>query len=179
MADLGVPFRVEVSRFDESQTRHLSPRTQALAAAQGKAREVRGRFPRSWVLGSDTVVCLRGRALGQPVDADDARRMLALLAGTSHSVMTAVAVVDPDGRERSRIAISRVAFAPLRQEEIDAYVETGEPMDKAGAYAIQGGAGDFAGLQRGSLDTVIGLPRGLVRRLLLDLGYPVAERAVW
>lgn len=152
---------------------------QARAGAQGKAREVQGRFPGSWVIGSDTVVAVQGRALGQPADAEDAKRMLRLLRGRTHSVFTAVAVVDPRGREACALATGRVAVAPLGEDEIDAYVDSGEPMDKAGAYAIQGRAGTFATLRRGNLDTVIGLPRALVRRLLRELGFPFGGRAVW
>ncbi|MGB2940800.1 MAG: Maf family protein [Candidatus Dormiibacterota bacterium] len=166
--EIGVEFEVDISRFDEDGLIGLGPRAHAVAAARGKAEEVRRRRPQDWVVGVDTVVARDGLLLGKPADAGDATRMLRLLSDRSHSVISAVHVASPKG-DAGSIAISRVRFEPLSEDQIARYVAGGEPFDKAGAYAIQGEAGRFAVLERGRLDTVVGLPSHVLRRLLREL----------
>ena len=119
------------------------------------------------VLAADTVVVIDGLVLGKPVDFDDAKRMLRLLSGRSHEVITAVALMStpqgrPDALIDARIESTVVEFAPLDTAEIDWYVATGEPSDKAGAYAIQGLASRFVTRIEGSYSNVVGLPMSLV-----------------
>ncbi|HEX2022927.1 MAG TPA: Maf family protein, partial [Candidatus Thermoplasmatota archaeon] len=120
------------------------------------------------VLAADTLLDLDGAILGKPRDADDARRILRALSGRAHDVVTGVAL-RTDARRVSGAARTRVRFRALSDAEIDAYVATGEPLDKAGAYAIQGGAARFVEEIDGPRDNVVGLPMELVRRLLGDL----------
>jgi len=121
--------------------------------------------PDAVVLGSDTEVVLDGRVFGKPVDADDARAMLRALAGRTHQVMTAVALVAA-GREQGVLVVSEVTFAAIYEDRIAAYVATGEPMDKAGAYAIQGGAERYIRHLAGSYSGVMGLPLQQTEQLL-------------
>ena len=176
LAAAGIEFEAVASGFDEGSVRHLSARSQARAAARGKAAAVADRHPGRWVLGADTVVAVAGRVLGQPADRAEAAAMLRLLQGREHSVISSIAVAAPDGDIAEAIAVARVAMASLTPAEIRAYVATGEPFDKAGAYAIQGQAGAFVSLLSGGVDTVIGLPVKRVKAALRSLGYPVAER---
>ena len=138
--------------------------------AERKARAAALLAPGDRVLAADTLVFLDGEILGKPADAADARRMLAALSGRTHDVATGVAVAALDApdtvRLRSGVDLTRVRFRVLSAAEIEAYVETGEPQDKAGAYALQGGAGGFVEHLEGREDTVIGLPIPLVRQLL-------------
>ena len=168
----GIAFNAEPSRFDEGSVRHLPPRAQARASARGKAEEVAGRRPGDWILGCDTIVAINGEALGKPRDGVEASQMLRRLVGREHEVISAVCLLAPSGDRAEAAGISRVAFQALRPFEIAEYVATGEPLDKAGAYAIQGGAGEFAALVAGSVDTVIGLPMHVLRRLGRRLGCP-------
>jgi len=134
--------------------------TESLArakAADGAADEV--------VVGADTVVVLDSSVLGKPVDADDAAAMLRRLSGRTHEVVTGVAVRH-GGWLRSGHARTRLTLRVLDEREIRAYVETGEPLDKAGAYGYQGGAARFVTRLEGDADTVIGLPLALLRELL-------------
>jgi len=121
--------------------------------------------PDAVVLGSDTEVVLDGRVFGKPVDADDARAMLRALAGRTHQVMTAVALVAA-GREQGVLVVSEVTFAAIDEDRIAAYVASGEPMDKAGAYAIQGGAERYIRHLAGSYSGVMGLPLQQTEQLL-------------
>jgi septum formation protein len=121
------------------------------------------------VVGADTVVVLDGKVLGKPGDPDDAVGMLGRLSGRTHEVITAVAVAHL-GTVRCDHASARVTFRVLTPAEIADYVASGEPMDKAGAYAVQGGAACFVERLVGDRETVIGLPTALVRRLLADVG---------
>ena len=126
------------------------------------------------VLGADTIVVIDGRALGKPADADDARTMLRALRGRTHEVMTGIAVLDAaSGRHAAETVISRVTMAAYTERDIEAYVATGEPLDKAGAYAIQGLGGDLINGLIGSYSNVVGLPLGETRRLLSAFGVPV------
>jgi len=136
--------------------------------AREKARDV-GRAVNAPVLAADTLVFLGPEILGKPADASDARRMLALLSGKTHSVVTGVALLF-DGVLREENAISRVRFADLSPEEIDWYAGTGEPMDKAGAYAVQGAGARFVESIEGSPSNVIGLPARAVYALLRKAG---------
>ncbi len=130
--------------------------------AAHKAQAVAEQYPEAVVIGSDTLVVCDGQALGKPADAADARRMLRLLSGRTHEVMTGLALCIPHGRVIKDTVITTVRFAPLEEAEISAYIETGEPMDKAGAYGIQGlGARLIEGIS-GDYYSVMGLP---VRRL--------------
>ncbi len=164
-------FAFEVGPFpdvEEVLPEGLSPPRAAQALAEEKVRAVLDRVGGRTVLAADTVVVLDGQALGKPRDAADARRMLARLSGRRHAVVTGVAV----GRGSTVLgdaAVAEVTFRPLMEDEIAAYVATGEPLDKAGAYGIQGGAAAFVRERTGSLDTVIGLPLDLVRALLARL----------
>ena len=117
------------------------------------------------VLGSDTIVVLNGVILGKPIDAKDAKRMLALLSGNTHEVMTAVALTDGQ-HTFSRLCRTQVSFCALSATDIDAYVASGEPMDKAGAYGIQALGGCFVKSITGSYSAVVGLPLVETRELL-------------
>ncbi len=154
---LGLPHRIVPSAVDETPEAGEAPAAFAERAALDKARAVAGLIPEAHVLAADTVVEIGGAILGKPRDDDDARSMLAALAGTEHRVHTGVALVS-DGAEASLVDTTTVAFLPMEPDEIDWYVRSGEPNDKAGAYAIQGIGGLFVRSIEGSPHTVVGLP---------------------
>ena len=157
----GYAFDVRPSGAEEPPYSGGDPAAYAESLARAKAAQV----PGGVVVGADTVVVVDGDVLGKPAGAAGAAAMLRRLSGRSHQVVTGVAV-RRDGRLRSGHAAARVTFRPLTPEQIDAYVATGEPLDKAGAYAYQGGAGAFVTRLEGDADTVIGLPLALLKRLL-------------
>jgi len=138
------------------------PASYAEELASAKAASVKGEV----VVGADTVVVLDGQVLGKPRDHREAASMLHRLSGRSHDVITAVAVKDAQGL-RSGHNRAQVTFRPLRPEVIEAYAATKEPLDKAGSYALQGGAAGFVTDLKGDPQTVIGLPISLLRQLLL------------
>ena len=120
------------------------------------------------ILAADTIVVLRGHAMGKPAHEDDARKMLRQLSGRTHEVITGVAVIDTSRKRHvTGSAVTHVRFRTMAQAEIDAYLKTGEPWDKAGAYALQGYAGRFIVSVDGPVDNVVGLP---VRRLAQLVG---------
>jgi septum formation protein len=137
--------------------------------ARQKARAVLPTVGAGVVLGADTVVWIDHELLGKPENAEDAVRMLRRLSARKHQVTTGVCLVG-EGFEDVRSATTVVRFLPLSEEEIRDYVRSGEPMDKAGAYAIQGGASRWVRAVEGDYTNVVGLPVQLVRRMLLDNG---------
>lgn len=176
---IGVRFTVVVSRFDESTLTHLTdPEEYVVQAALSKAEEVA--FRRAGiVLGADTdVVSPDGRILGKPENAEAARAMLQSLSGKTHRVFGGVAVLRSDGKggilhRDVRVVQTSVTFADLCDAAISAYVATGEPMDKAGGYGIQGGALAFVAHLSGDLSNVIGLPVTTTVEMLQNAGVPV------
>lgn len=156
-------FTVEPSLYEE-RAGGLSAYETAQTFACGKAREVYSRFPHSTVLGADTVVALGSTVLGKPKDGEDARRMLRLLSGKTHEVYTAVCLIS-DGKEAYHVAKTRVTFHKLSEELIQKYVESGLPLDKAGAYGIQDGFPLVEHIE-GSYTNVVGLPVEEVRAML-------------
>lgn len=141
-----------------------------LAAAV--ARHARRQLPSGPILCSDTTVALGTQILGKPADADDARRILQMLSGQEHEVLTAVAM--QHGEQRlAALSVSRVRFMPLSAAQIDAYVASGEPMGKAGAYGIQGLAGAYVEQMSGSYSGIMGLPLFETAQLLRQLGWPL------
>jgi septum formation protein len=165
----GVAFDVQPAQVDESIHDNESPETYVRRVAVAKARAVHQQAPERVVLAADTTVVIDGAILGKPLDAGDARRMLRLLAGRRHEVMTAVTVIAPSDegvREDTQLETTNVEFAPLSGEEIDWYIDSGEPMDKAGAYGIQGLASRFVVRVDGSYSNVVGLPVALVYQML-------------
>jgi nucleoside triphosphate pyrophosphatase len=145
------------------------PLEYARRVAEAKAAEVAGRLPGEVVVGADTIVVVEGEVLGKPGSWSEARAMLERLSGRSHTVSTAVAVVN-GGRRGVDSDSTRLTLRPLSAADIEWYLETGEPMDKAGGYALQGEAARFVTGVDGDPETVIGLPTALVRRLLRELG---------
>jgi septum formation protein len=137
--------------------------------ARAKAGAAAVGAPEALVIAADTLVVLERVALGKPKDRGDARRMLAALAGRAHDVVTGVACAH-GGRIASGRETTRVVFAPMSPAEIEAYAATGEPDDKAGAYAVQGIGGLFVERVEGSPSNVVGLPMRLLYRLARDLG---------
>lgn len=166
LAQLGVPFEIVTSDVPETPRPGEPPTAFARRAARDKAAEVARRCPDALVLAADTVVVVDGAILGKPRDRADARRMLEALAGRTHEVLTAVALRDADGHVDDVVVRSAVQFRVLAAHEIDAYVATDEPYDKAGAYAIQGRARHFVVQVQGSYTNVVGLPMDEVRELL-------------
>jgi septum formation protein len=130
-----------------------------------KARAIARRHPDALVLAADTTVVIDGDMLGKPADDDGAKAMLGRLSGRTHAVLTGVVLVRA-GRASSEVVSTRVRFRRLTAAEIDAYVASGEPRDKAGAYAVQGLAAPFVESVEGSYSNVVGLPAGAVRALL-------------
>ncbi len=160
--------RVHVSDFEENldKSQH-TPASYVMRTAMGKAADVYGRLaaetPPQLVIGADTVVHLDGQILEKPADADDAVRMLTALSGRAHEVLTGVALLyrsEGGAEPEEKLFVERtiVHFAEVPREAIEAYVRTGEPMDKAGSYGIQGLAGAFVEKIDGSYDNVVGFP---------------------
>lgn len=192
LASLGVTFEVRPADVDETGRAGESAVDLVRRLALDKAQAGLDRAPEVdvVVLGADTVVVLDGEVLGKPADPADARRMLRALSGRSHQVLTGVAVAFRRPRRGARsdgvvlapavalaveVETAEVTFAELVDEDIDAYVATGEPLDKAGSYAIQGGAGRFVVHLQGDRNTVIGLPLDVTRRLLVEAGVDLTQ----
>jgi septum formation protein len=151
----------------------VAPADLAVRLALAKARDVAGRVGPAVVLGADTLVVLDGRALGKPESRADARAMLAALAGRTHEVVTAVAVIGLDGAAHVATVASGVVMRAYSPAEIEAYVATGESDDKAGGYAVQGDGGHLVARVEGCYTNVVGLPVGAVTRLLRKAGVTV------
>ena len=155
----GQQFDVETSGVREERRAGEMARRFAQRMALEKAKEVAERHPGRWILAADTVVIVEEQPLGKPRDAAEASAMLERLSGRRHEVVTAFVLLDRRGRSFSqRLVRSQVFFRSLSRDEIEAYAATGEPLDKAGGYAIQSGASGFVEEVRGSLSNVIGLP---------------------
>lgn len=174
LRQLGLPFRTVPSRVSEELSAELPPGARVERLAELKARHVAARIPQGLVIGADTVVVVDGRVLGKPADPAEAEAMLMLLQGRWHEVFTGVAVV-AGGGNRALVTHERtqVAFKPLDRVQIRRYVATGEPLDKAGAYAIQGRAAAFVAGIRGCYSNVVGLPLARLADLLEEFGVRV------
>ena len=160
-----IAFSVEPAHVREQPFQNESPLDYAKRLARDKARAVYARHPDSTVLGADTVVVVDEHLLEKPADERDASRMLRLLSGRSHQVITGVCLVAP-GFERTEAEVTQVVFSPLSEDEIAFYVQTDEPLDKAGAYAIQGIASRWVERIEGCYFNVVGLPLPRVYRML-------------
>ncbi len=171
LAHLGLPFEVAASRFDESLLSPigLPPADYVTQLAQGKAAEVAARLaaPEAVIIGADTTVVLDGDVLNKPLDPADAARMLRRLSGRTHEVYTGLCVIRGE-RIQTAHSVTTVTFDTLTDDTITAYVATGEPLDKAGAYGIQGQGLGFIPKIDGDYYTVVGLPLTLLRGLLLS-----------
>lgn len=162
MAAAGLEFRAVAADIEEIPRPGETPEAFAERAAREKAETVAARLPNRAggriVVGSDTVVAIDGAILGKPADAAEAAAMLRRLSGRSHRVLTGLCILRGPGRLRTQVVETQVDFRALRESDIARYVATGEPMDKAGAYAIQGGAAHMVAAVRGSYTNVVGLP---------------------
>ena len=167
---MGLEFSVDISDTDESFAG--TPEEMVLELSRRKALAVASRHSGAMILAADTLV-FGDEVLGKPHNAEEAKRMLAGISGRWHSVYTGVTMIDTrSGKTLSRADVTRVHFVALTAQDIDAYVATGEPLDKAGAYGIQGRGGMFIDRIEGSYSNVVGLPMALVRSMLLELEKP-------
>lgn len=171
LAQFGIDFPVIPSRFDEESVSYAEPSSYVRRLAAGKAETVSAAHPDSWVLAADTIVVLAGRSLDKPRDPEDAREMMRTLSGRTHQVYTAFALRRrTDDRSAEQVVRTDVRFRSLSEAEIDWYVRTDEPYDKAGGYGIQGLAGLFVAEISGSCSNVVGLPVAEVMTALLREG---------
>ena len=165
----GIPFVVRVADIDETLRTGETPREYVIRLAEEKARAIRPAEDEI-VLAADTTVVLGNQILGKPEDSADATRMLTALAGGRHDVLTGVCLMRYDGRLARDVASTGVWFSAMTDEEIADYVASGEPLDKAGSYAIQGLASRWITRIDGSYSNVVGLPVALVYSLLQQSG---------
>ena len=166
---VGIPHEVRPSDIDETMRPRETPRRHAERLAREKATAVATRDPNLITIGADTIVVVNRKVLGKPKDTAQAAAMLKQLSGREHTVVTAVAV-SRGKKLRSAVEEVRVKFRRLRDDEIDAYIGTGEPMDKAGAYGIQGYGATIVECVDGDYFAVMGLPLARLVGLLRDLG---------
>ncbi len=173
LRDAGMPFIVISSAVDETPFPGEPPQDHVLRLANAKAELVAARaIGPAIVIAADTIVLLEGHILGKPRSSDDARHMLEKLSGRTHSVLTGVALIRlPDAESRTFVETTQVHFARLSSEEISRYLATGEPHDKAGAYAIQGRAGRYIPRIEGCFFNVVGLPLARLQHALTELGW--------
>lgn len=167
LAKMGYDFEICVPDVDE----HVSGHARDIVAilSQRKARAAAAHYTEGTVIASDTLVSYQGTPLGKPENEADAARMLKMLSGNTHEVFTGVTLLDAaSGRRMTRVVRTGVTFRSLSDAEIAAYIVTGEPMDKAGAYGIQGGAGRFVVKLDGSFENVMGFPVDDIRDMLIN-----------
>lgn len=174
LGGLGLSFEVVAPAVEEAVRPAEEPRRYVERLAGEKARAVASRHPGCLALAADTTVVLEGEILGKPADELDAARMLRSLSGRWHMVLTGVALAGP--AEGSCVVETRVCFRALTEEQIAWYIRTGEPMDKAGSYAIQGRGGAFVEAIEGSASNVVGLPLAETIALLEGAGVPMPWR---
>ncbi len=171
LAELLTDFTVQHAKGEEKAEKGLSPKQLVQVLATQKAEEIAAQHPDCYVLGADTVVALGSQVLGKPKDEEDAKRMLRALSGKTHEVYTGVCIAytDQGGTEKKKVAAActKVTFEVLSEDEITDYVNSGSPMDKAGAYGIQDG-GLVQEIQ-GSYSNVVGLPTELLKDLIKEV----------
>jgi septum formation protein len=171
LAQAGLRFVVIPGEVDESEVSAGSPDDLVRLLAEAKAGDIASRYPAAWVIGADTVVVIDGQILGKPADRDQARDMLTRLSGQWHRVHTGYAIVCLDKARRfSATVTTEVEFKDLSPAEIEWYLQTGEPFDKAGAYAIQGIGTFLVRRINGSYTNVVGLPVCEVIEVLIREG---------
>ena len=169
-------FEVVPSKVEEITESELSPEQNAIHIARDKARWVAGHNPGCFVLGADTIVVLDQEIIGQPRDKADAFHILCKLAGKQHQVITGMIVISPEAAEYSTAVISTVTLRSVTEKEIQDYIATEEPLDKAGAYAIQGEGSFLVESWDGSWSNIVGLPLEALPRLLEQAGYPIPSK---
>ena len=171
LTEMGVVFDVMPSNFDEQLDDARDPTDVAEELAVGKAMAVAKEFPSAIVIGADTIVTINGKQLEKPTSPENAVELLTLLAGKTHEVTTGLAVISLDeGIHLVDSDTTKVAFKPYVEQAIRAYVATGDPMDKAGAYGIQSGAAPLIARYDGRYDTVVGLTTSNLAEMLSMIG---------
>ena len=178
MDSLGIDYDIQPSLAEEpAPETDEAPAAYAERMAALKARETAGRFPDAVIIGADSVVAVGEHILGKPTDAADAVRMLMLLSGRTHQVVTGVCIVFPGAAPGEKVfhAATNVTMTPFPEETARAYAATGEPLDKAGAYAIQGRAACLVSHVEGSYTNVVGLPLAMTLGALVDWGIVVSS----
>ncbi len=168
MKKVGLPFRCEESGYEEDLSLPLEPEQLVEHLAHGKAEQVFRRYRHGVVLGADTVVAHGSQVLGKPLTAERATEMLSEISGSMVRVITGVALITPEFQKTYSVTVG-VQIKPLTEKDIEDYVMTGEPLDKAGAFAVQGKGGRLVERIDGDLDSVIGLPVEKVREMLSSL----------
>ncbi|MGV7220996.1 MAG: Maf family protein [Nitrospinales bacterium] len=172
LKSMHISFDVEPALIEEVFRDDYSPIENVLAIAEAKARWVAIRNKNRFIIGADTIVVLEDQIMGKPTNKDDAHHILSLLSGKRHKVITGVVVLNPLGNCFPEATESYVKFKEMTSTEINNYIETGEPMDKAGAYAIQGKGSAFVESYSGSWSNIVGLPIESVQSLLQKAGHP-------
>lgn len=171
LSQAGLKFEVMPSRFDESTVPLVDPRDYVCTLAQSKAVDISTKIPECWVIGADTIVLINGQVLGKPKGKSAARQMLSQLSGQTHQVYTGYTICCKEsGDEITDAVITDVTFKALSADEIEWYINTDEPFDKAGAYAIQGLGTFLVKRINGSYTNVVGLPVCEVIEHLIRLG---------
>jgi septum formation protein len=169
--DLGITFEIHPARIREQRHAGELPEAYARRLAQEKTQLIADQYQEAWVLGADTIVVLEDRILGKPEDRKDAQRLLMLLAGKEHEVLTGFCLACvQESRQTVGLVSTRVTFSRFPAEIVAAYIRTGEPLDKAGAYGIQGRGGFLVKEIAGSYSNVIGLPLAEVVGEMLRFG---------
>jgi septum formation protein len=166
LREAGIAIEIHPAHITEQRLPGEAAIDYAKRLSREKALAVAHRFANRFVLGADTIVVVDEEVLEKPLDHHDAARMLRLLSGRAHNVITGVSLVTPTGTVDTRTSTTQVFFRKLKEQEIQVYVTSNEPMDKAGAYAIQGGAASFAERMEGEYSNVVGLPLLLLAEML-------------
>lgn len=167
----GLKFKVDASGYEEKMKTCLRPQALARFLSKEKAKSVAAGYSNALVIAADTFVVFKGRLLGKPHTEEEAMRMLTALNGKAHTVITGFAIIDTDnGKIISRSAKTRVCFKKLAPDEIKSYVKSGEPLDKAGGYAIQGLGAVLVKKIEGDFFNVMGLPLSMLVKSLKEFG---------
>lgn len=171
LSHLGVPFTAVAPEYEEDMTLNLPPEKLVQHLALGKAESIAKRFPDALVIGSDCIVVFRGKPLGKPKSKTDAAKMLMMLQNKKNVVMSGLAIIDTKtGKTKTFVDSGEVYFTPMNKKDIDWYIGTGEPLGRAGAFAIQDIGIQFIQRVDGNLSTIIGLPLLPLRKYLIQIG---------
>ena len=173
---MGLEFTVQTADIDETMDPSQTPAHEVAAVSARKAEKIAAQHPQDVIVSADTIVVIDGKILGKPKDEQDAARMLRLLSGGTHTVYTGL-TVHANGKENTQVVSTGVTFRALSDAEIAAYIETKEPMDKAGAYGIQGYGSMFVSHLDGDYFCVMGLPVCTLAGMLRDAGVRILGQA--